>query len=142
MSDKVLSQFKQEEAIEEVKPVRKVKVGVIGCGRISVMHLSSIKALSYLELVCVCDIKRDRADEAAEKYGAELFDSRRLVFEHGFYQPIAEAIANWLTDAPLTVLDAGCGEGYYARLLAEQLQHRSIIAQVAGNTQNSISANR
>ena len=47
----------------------KIRVGVIGCGRISVMHLSSIKALENLELVAVCDIKRERADEAAEKYG-------------------------------------------------------------------------
>jgi len=66
-------------------------------------------------------------DQAAEKYDAELFDSRRLVFEHGFYQPIAEAIAHWLPDAPITVLDAGCGEGYYARLLAEQFPRAQLI---------------
>lgn len=66
-------------------------------------------------------------DQAAEKYDAELFDSRRLVFEHGFYQPIAEAIASWLTDAPMTVLDAGCGEGYYARLLAERFAQAQFL---------------
>lgn len=66
-------------------------------------------------------------DQAAEKYDAELFDSRRLVFEHGFYQPIAEAIAQWLPDAPITVLDAGCGEGYYARLLADQFPQAQLI---------------
>ena len=66
-------------------------------------------------------------DQAAEKYDAELFDSRRLVFEHGFYQPIAEAIAQWLPNDPLTVLDAGCGEGYYARLLAEQFPQAQLI---------------
>ena len=66
-------------------------------------------------------------DQAAEKYDAELFDSRRLVFERGFYQPIAEAIASWLTAAPLTVLDAGCGEGYYARLLAERFPQAQFL---------------
>lgn len=66
-------------------------------------------------------------DQAAEKYDAELFDSRRLVFEHGFYQPIAEAIATWLTNAPLTILDAGCGEGYYARLLADRFPLTQLI---------------
>ncbi len=66
-------------------------------------------------------------DQSAEKYDAELFDSRRLVFEHGFYQPIAQAIAKWLSDKPLTVLDAGCGEGYYARLLAGQFPQAQFI---------------
>lgn len=66
-------------------------------------------------------------DQAAEKYDAELFDSRRLVFERGFYQPVAEAIARWLPDAPITVLDAGCGEGYYARLLAQQFPQMQIL---------------
>ena len=66
-------------------------------------------------------------DQATEKYDAELFDSRRLVFEHGFYQPVAEAIAGWLPNAPVTVLDAGCGEGYYARLLAERFPQAQIL---------------
>ena len=66
-------------------------------------------------------------DQNAEKYDAELFDSRRLVFEHGFYQPIAEAIAKWLPAAPATVLDAGCGEGYYARLLAEKFPQAQVL---------------
>lgn len=66
-------------------------------------------------------------DQSAEKYDAELFDSRRLVFEHGFYQPVAAAIAQWLPDAPVTVLDAGCGEGYYARLLADQFPQAQMI---------------
>lgn len=66
-------------------------------------------------------------DQSAEKYDAELFESRRLVFDHGFYQPIADSIANWLTDAPVTVLDAGCGEGYYARLLAQRFPQAQFI---------------
>ena len=60
-------------------------------------------------------------DQDAEKYGAELFDSRRKVFENGFYAPVAGAIAQMLPeDEELLVLDVGCGEGYYARLLSEQ----------------------
>ena len=66
-------------------------------------------------------------DQAAEKYDAELFDSRRLVFEHAFYEPIAQAISDWMPDRPCLVLDAGCGEGYYARLLASRFPAAQLI---------------
>lgn len=67
-------------------------------------------------------------DQNAEKYDAELFDSRRLIFEHGFYLPVAEAIAAAMPEGPVNVLDAGCGEGYYARLLAQRFP----LAQFVG----------
>ena len=66
-------------------------------------------------------------DQNTEKYDADLFDSRRLIFEHGFYQPVAEAIAAAMPEGPVTVLDAGCGEGYYARLLAERFSQAQFI---------------
>lgn len=71
-------------------------------------------------------------DQNTEKYDAELFDSRRLVFEHGFYQPVAEAIAGWLPNKPLTVLDAGCGEGYYTRAAAAALRDAGRLKQAVG----------
>lgn len=67
-------------------------------------------------------------DQEAEKYGAELFESRRLVFEHGFYEPVAQAIASHLpSDRPILLLDAGCGEGYYARFLSERFPLAEIL---------------
>ena len=45
MSDKVLSQFKQEEIAEEINPARKVKVGVIGTGGISYAHFNNYKKI-------------------------------------------------------------------------------------------------
>lgn len=69
--------------------MKKLRVGVIGCGRISVMHLTSIKILKNAELVCVCDNKKNRADEAAEKYRvkayydyAEMLDREKLDAVH------------------------------------------------------------
>lgn len=67
---------------------KKLRVAVIGCGRISVMHLESIKMLGE-ELVCVCDIKPDRAEAAAKKYGCksytdcvEMLDNEQLDAVH------------------------------------------------------------
>lgn len=67
-------------------------------------------------------------DQEAEKYGSVLFDSRRLVFEHGFYEPILQSIASHLpAEKPFLMLDAGCGEGYYARELAQRFPQASIL---------------
>ncbi len=49
----------------------------------------------------------------------EMLESRRHFLQQGFYAPLAaglgEAIRQYFPDPsqPLTLLDAGCGEGYY-----------------------------
>lgn len=53
--------------------MKKIKVGVIGCGAISVMHLDSIKNLECCELVAVCDIKPIIAEKTAEKYKTKFY---------------------------------------------------------------------
>lgn len=55
--------------------IKKLRVGVIGCGRISVMHLTSAYKLDDADLVACCDIKPDRANAAAEKYGIKAYTS-------------------------------------------------------------------
>ena len=48
----------------------KLKVGVIGCGGIANQkHLPSITETGLADIVAFCDIKKERADEAAKKYG-------------------------------------------------------------------------
>ncbi len=61
--------------------MKKLKVAVIGCGRISVMHFGAIIASEAAELVACCDIKADRANAAAEKYGARAYTDYREMFE-------------------------------------------------------------
>jgi len=65
-------------------------------------------------------------DQSAEKYDSDLFDSRRLVFGQGFYQPVMDAVASLLPES-FFLLDAGCGEGYYARELAQRFPLASIL---------------
>lgn len=61
-------------------------------------------------------------DQSGEKYDAALFESRSCVLEAGFYAPVADAAIRCLEQAfpegAFTLLDVGCGEGYYARQLA------------------------
>lgn len=68
--------------------------------------------------------------------------ARRAFLERGFFRPIADAIndrvvehLHRLRDANLlcgneVIVDAGCGEGYYLRRLADRLQQTGMHAQM------------
>lgn len=49
--------------------MKKVKVGIIGAGSISEVHIAGYKALENVELYAVCDINEERAKSCAEKNG-------------------------------------------------------------------------
>lgn len=58
-------------------------------------------------------------------YPVELFRNRRFIFDRGFYAPLLarmeELILRYAKSEKPVVLDAGCGEGYYAgNLLRER----------------------
>lgn len=61
--------------------MNQLKVAVVGCGCISVMHLDSIIALPESKLVGVCDIKPERAQKAAEKYNTKAYTEYMEMFE-------------------------------------------------------------
>jgi len=61
--------------------MEKLKVAVIGCGNISVMHLDSIAAFSDVNLVAVCDIKEERAVAASQKYGGRVYTDYLEMFQ-------------------------------------------------------------
>ena len=54
-------------------------------------------------------------------YDKENFQNRQQILEAGFYQAILEGISDILATKPSakTVLDIGCGEGFYSRKLQE-----------------------
>lgn len=63
----------------------KLKVAIIGCGRIFTMHSSSIEVLKkegLVELVAVCDIKKERADACAKEYNCKAYYSYQELFEN------------------------------------------------------------
>jgi 23S rRNA (guanine745-N1)-methyltransferase len=59
----------------------------------------------------------------------EMLLARRTIFEQGIYQPLADALSVLLrmhlpsksVSTPLSLYDAGCGEGYYVSRLHESL---------------------
>lgn len=99
--------------------MKKLRVGVVGCGRISVMHFVPIKALRQSELVSCCDIKKERADEAAEKYGCnayydyremlakEQLDVIHICLPHYLHVPVSiyamERGVNVLSEKPMSI---------------------------------------
>lgn len=49
---------------------KKLRIGIVGLGFISAMHLEGYKKCPEVELTAFCDIIPERAQRAAEKYGA------------------------------------------------------------------------
>lgn len=50
------------------------RLGLVGCGRIAPRHIDAIANTEGLELVALCDIEQERADELAEPLGLPTFD--------------------------------------------------------------------
>ena len=92
--------------------------------RCSVGHCFDVAAQGYTNLLPVQN-KRSR-DPGDSK---EMVAARRRFLESGAYQPIAAAVSQAvLADLPsgsLACLDAGCGEGYYLRQLADAAERSS-----------------
>ncbi len=49
--------------------IRKVKIGVVGCGNISDYYLKNLLKFKMLEVTSLADLRRERAEEKAKAYG-------------------------------------------------------------------------
>lgn len=58
------------------------RVGFIGTGGIAQVHLRSVANFSEAQLVSVCDALADRAEKAAQQYGAKAYTDYRQMLEH------------------------------------------------------------
>lgn len=52
-----------------------LKVGIVGIRGIGMQHAAAHAADDLADLVAVCDVVKDRADAAAEKYGVRAYGS-------------------------------------------------------------------
>ena len=53
--------------------MEKLRVGIVGCGNIFLMHAAPVAKRENLELVAVCDVKEDRAKEKAEQFNCAYY---------------------------------------------------------------------
>ena len=104
----------------------KLRVGLIGCGRISQMHAIPISLRDDVEFVAVCDNKEDRAIEMAKQYNCahytdyqNMFDNEQLdvihiCLPHNLHAPVAIEAANRkihvLTEKPMSITLEDAGE--------------------------------
>lgn len=63
-------------------------------------------------------------------YDKENFQNRQQILETGFYHAILEAVSDLLanSETSTTVLDIGCGEGFYSRKLQESHPDKTFYA--------------
>ncbi|MBR4872653.1 MAG: Gfo/Idh/MocA family oxidoreductase [Clostridia bacterium] len=60
--------------------MKQLRIGIIGCGRISVMHFEAAVDLEEAILVACADVKPERAEEKAEKYGIVAYtDYKKMI---------------------------------------------------------------
>ncbi|VSO82358.1 23S_rRNA m1G745 methyltransferase [Streptococcus pneumoniae] len=63
-------------------------------------------------------------------YDKENFQNRKQILEAGFYQAILDAVSDLLASSKTTttILDIGCGEGFYSRKLQESHSEKTFYA--------------
>ena len=63
-------------------------------------------------------------------YDKENFQNRQQILEAGFYQAILEVVSDLLSNSKnaKTILDIGCGEGFYSRKLQESHSEKTFYA--------------
>ena len=63
-------------------------------------------------------------------YDKKNFQNRQQILEAGFYQAILEAVSDLLSNSKnaKTILDIGCGEGFYSRKLQESHPDKTFYA--------------
>ncbi|GAA3327860.1 hypothetical protein GCM10020331_069510 [Ectobacillus funiculus] len=87
-----------------------LKVGVIGCGSIAkYRHLPEYHANKEVEIVAVCDIVTERAENMAAQYGAKAFTDYKEVLELDDIDAISVCLPNYL-HAPVSIAALNAGK--------------------------------
>ncbi|MFC4811453.1 Gfo/Idh/MocA family protein [Paenibacillus sp. GCM10023250] len=87
----------------------KLRVGVIGAGSISGLHLEAYKRCPDAEIAAICDLNGERAQAAADKYGAArtYTDYRELLADPGIDAVSVCTWNNTHAEISIAALEAG-----------------------------------
>lgn len=97
----------------------------IGCSN---GHSFDIAKQGYVNLL---PVQHKRSKDPGDS--KDMIAARHRFLTQGFYQPFAEALAETvLHDGPVTLLDAGCGEGYYLNYITDIAQQRDVALTSVG----------
>ncbi|WP_010677092.1 Gfo/Idh/MocA family protein [Bacillus timonensis] len=89
--------------------MEKLRVAVIGCGSIAqYRHLPEYKGNQHVEIVAVCDINEARANETAEKYGAQAYTSYEELLTNVQVDIVSVCTPNYL-HAPVSIAALNAG---------------------------------
>jgi len=70
--------------------MKKLRFGLIGCGRISKNHFEAVSQIEEAEFVACCDIIEDRAKEAAELYEIKsIYTDYKEMLKHEHLDAVA-----------------------------------------------------
>ena len=63
-----------------------MKAAIVGCGGIAAVHAASISQLQGAVLTAFADIKKERAEDFASRYGGKAYGSLEEMLEQGYEQ--------------------------------------------------------
>ena len=61
--------------------MKRIRVALIGCGRVARVHADALAALEETELAAVVDIKPERAEAFGQHYGVKAYTDYRDVWK-------------------------------------------------------------
>ncbi|MFC4401870.1 Gfo/Idh/MocA family protein [Gracilibacillus xinjiangensis] len=88
----------------------KLKVAVIGCGSIAIhRHLPEYHYNGSVDIVAVCDVVEERAQNSAEKYGAKAYTDYKQAITESDADVVSVCLPNYL-HAPVSIFAAENGK--------------------------------
>jgi predicted dehydrogenase len=81
--------------------MRTIKIGLIGAGGIAQTHMTAVSAIEGVEVVAVCDLIKERAENTAKKFGIPLVvDTYQKILEMDEIEAVSVCTYNQAHCAP------------------------------------------